>query len=403
MATKSPSNAGNSKLAIAMAHLSKKKGLVDLENRVSTAMAATSLEHISTGCILVDHLIGGVQTTSGDLLCPGFPKGRIIEIYGGEGSGKTSLCLQAAVRNQKVGGSTMYLDYENAMSLPYARQLGLQVDDADTFSLWNPEHFEEGAELIEAGVRAGVELIIVDSVAAMVPKKLLENDISELGQIGILARSLSSFFPRIVKAIKQNGTTLVFINQVRSRIKSSMYDTGPDEDTSGGKAIKYYASLRLKLHPKTKLKTKVANPLTGEIEEQNHATIVRATCIKNKIAPLQGHTVDIVVRFGSGFDNVQSIMDICLKRNIISRAGAWYSWIGANNEPKKLQSAERVYEFLKMNPPELVALAQRIEDFFTPTEPQSSTLTIDDPDIIAEEVPEEVDADMDDNGEDISE
>lgn len=400
MATKQVA-AGNSKLALAMAHLQKKKGLVDLDNRVITTQAASSMDHISTGCILIDHLIGGVQTLSGDLLCPGFPRGRIIEIYGGEGSGKTSLCIQAAVRCQKARGSTMYLDYENAMSLQYAKQLGLQVEDSDTFQLWNPSHFEEGAELIAAGVQAGVDLIIVDSVAAMVPKKLMEGDVSDLGQIGILARSMSSFFPRIVKDIKRQGTTLVFINQVRSRIKTSMYDAGPDEDTSGGKAIKYYASLRLKLHPKTKLKIEIKNPLTGEKEEQNHATIVRATCIKNKIAPLQGHTVDVVVRFGSGFDNVQSILDIALKRDLITKAGAWYKWIGSDQKEIKLHSSERVYLFLKSNTVELMALAQKIEDFFVPIEPLD-TMNLADDDIVAEEVPEEV-SDLDDNGEDSAE
>ena len=375
-----------SKLAMALAVIGKSK-VIDPANRVNTSLALNGMEHISTGCILIDHLIGGVSTANGDLLCPGFPKGRIVEVFGGEGSGKTSICIQAAVRCQRAGGSVLYLDYENAMSLQYAQSLGLDIMDQDSFVLWNPAHFEEGAELISAAINAGVDLIVVDSIAAMVPQKTFENAVSEIGQIGYLARSLSAFFPKIVKPLRAHGSTLVLINQIRARIKTSMYDLGPDEDTSGGKALKFYASVRLKFHPRTKIKSKVKNPLTGDVEEQIHATIVRATCIKNKIAPHQGHTVDVVVRFGSGFDNVQSILDIALKRSMISRAGAWYSWTGSKGDPIKIQSSEKVYDFLKNNPPEFGHLVGQIEGFFNKIETMD-TLNLEDKDIIREDIPD---------------
>jgi recombination protein RecA len=351
-----------SNLAKARAALKKNKK-IDFKNRVELdPNNTTPVDAISTGSLVIDFLIGGNKLPNGQRQCPGLPRGRMTEIYGPEGSGKTTLALEAAVKCQSEGGSVCFLDYENAIAPAYAQALGVDFSD-DKWDLYSPITWEEGAEIIKIMVNAKVDLIIIDSVSAMVPQATFEKDVSETGQIGLLARLQSSFLPNLVHDLRHSGTSLIYLNQLRCRIKTSKYDTGPDEDTSGGRALKYYASLRLKIKRVKTEYSKIENDLTGDSEKQPICNIVRAQCTKNKVSMHQGHSTDFVLRYGEGIDNVRSIMDIAENRNLIQRAGAWYKFVDQQGEEQSLQGKENLRDYLLENTSQFMHLVNQISSF----------------------------------------
>ena len=338
----------------------KKSKNVDLKSSVVQLNATDQIPHISTGSIVLDYLIGGNKMENGKKRCPGIPRGRITEIFGNQGAGKTTVAIHTAIQCQKNGGSVVYLDYEHAFSPTYAHDLGLDIED-ETFRLIQPNHWQEGAEIITAMADAGVDLIIVDSVAAMKPKSSMEdNDMSSTGQIGHLARLQSDFIPKILKRISASDTALIYINQLRHRIKTSMYDSGPDEETSGGRALKYYASLRIKLKQTRKEFAKIQNEMTGKDTKQEVSTIVRAKNVKNKISRHQGHTADFVIRYGDGIDNIRSVIDIAEAKDIIERGGAWYTFPGIDGEEVKCQGKEALRDYLSSHPEDFHAIVSQI-------------------------------------------
>jgi recombination protein RecA len=349
-----------------------KKSLVDLGD------GQKPIPHISTGSVVINYLIGGYRTESGDKRCPGIPRGRITELFGNEGSGKTTVAIHTAIECQKAGGSVVYLDYEHAFSPTYAADLGLNLQD-ENFILLQPKHWEEGAEIISVCAQEGVDLIIVDSVAAMKPRKEVEdNDISSTGQVGHLARLFSSFFPRIVDTIETSNTALVLINQLRSRIKTSMYDAGPDEETSGGRAIKYYASLRIQVQKIRTEYAQVENEMTGKAEKQPISNIVRAKNVKNKISKHQGHSAEFVIRYGEGIDNVRSVIDIAEARKVINRSGAWYAYMNASGNEVKHQGKEGLRDFLLENPEDFHYIVQMVSSFSNAVNKIKSKVSDDD-------------------------
>jgi len=351
-----------SNLAKARAAL-KKNSKVDFKNRVELDPEnMQAIPAISTGSLVIDYLIGGNKLSNGQRQCPGIPRGRMTEIYGPEGSGKTTLALETAIKCQQDGGSVVFLDFENAIAPAYAQSLGVDFNE-DKWDLYSPTTWEEGAEIIKIMVNAGVDLIIVDSVSAMVPQATFEKDPSEQGQIGLLARLQSMFLPNLVHDLRKSGTALIYLNQMRSRIKTSKYDTGPDEDTSGGRALKYYASLRLKLKRTRTEYTKVENNLTGDSEKQPICNIVRAQNVKNKCSMHQGHSTDFVLRYGEGIDNVRSIMDIAENRKILNRSGAWYKFVDSTGVEQSLQGKEAVRDFLFENQSQFAHLVQQVSSF----------------------------------------
>lgn len=279
-------------------------------------------------------------------------------------SHNTTIAIQAAIRCQAAGGSVVFLDYEHAFAPTYAQDLGLNVEDGDTFMLLAPRHWEEGAEIIQTMVRAGVDLIIVDSLAAMKPKRDVEdNAVTSTGQVGHIARLQSNFLPKIVGDIEENGTSLVYINQLRSRIKTSKYDGGPDEETSGGRALKYFASLRLSLKRVKTEYAQVENELTGKSEKQPISNMIRAKNVKNKVSKHQGHQAEFVIRYGEGIDNVRSVIDIGEVRKVVKRAGAWYSFLGADGLEVKAQGKEGLRDHLIENPSDFNALVEKVQSF----------------------------------------
>lgn len=319
---------------------------------------------ISTGSIVVDHLIGGNKLKNGEKQCPGIPRGRICEIFGPQGSGKTTMALETAVQCQQDGGEVGYIDYENAIDLAYAKSLGLDVED-ETFELISPRHFEEGGEIIASMVEAGVDLIVVDSVAAMRTKDQVEGNPSDEGQIGHLARKMAAYLPNIVDDLRKANSALMLVNQLRSRIKTGPYDSGPDEETTGGKAIKYYCSLRMKLKKTKREYAKTKDELRDEMIKQQVSTVVRARNVKNKVSPHQGHTSEFVIRYGEGVDNLRSVVDIAASRGVINQAGAWYNFEKKNGEVEKCHGREEARNFFEEHPEEFKHLVQRLRGQLT--------------------------------------
>jgi len=347
----------------ARASLKKNKNIDFKNNRlVLDPKNAPIHKYISTGSPLLDYLIGGNRVASGQRQCPGIPRGRIIEIYGPYGSGKTTVALETAVQCQEEGGTVCFLDFENALDPSYTQSLGVDFSE-ECWDLYCPTTWEEGAEIISTLAEAGVDLIIVDSVSAMVPKHLHEKGMSEQGQIGLLARLQSGFLRRLVPLLRRTGTSIIYLNQLRSRIKTSKYDPGPDEDTSGGVALKYYSSLRMSLKPlKTEYDTKHINELTGEEEKQPIARITRATITKTKVSAHQNHSSDIVIRFGEGIDSVRSIMDICEARKIIRKSGSWLKYFDGVGEELTFQGKEALRTHLVENEEDYLHLLSQLGD-----------------------------------------
>lgn len=342
----------------------KRNKKVDMKNNrvVLDPTKAPVHDHISTASIVLDHLIGGNIVKGGHRQCPGIPKGRITEIFGPEGSGKTTVALQTAAECQRNGGSVVFLDYENALDHSYAQKLGVDYNE-EVWDLYNPTTWEEGAEIINIVADCGVDLVIIDSVSAMVPEALYDKNISELGQIGLLARLQSTFLPRIVPTLNRNGTTIIYLNQVRSRIKTSRYDPGPDEDTSGGRALKFYCSLRVSLQPLGTEYIQVENDLTGEMEKQPIARITRAKIQKTKVSSHQHNSADLVIRYGEGVDNIRSVMDIAEKRGIIDKGGSWYSFYKEDGEEVRVQGKDTLRDHFVANPADYIPILQTVRGY----------------------------------------
>jgi recombination protein RecA len=351
-------------LAKARAIMKKRKG-IDMENNriILDAKAAQTHACISTGSIVVDNLIGGNRVGPDKLKqCPGIPRGRITEIYGPYSSGKTTLALEAAASCQRAGGTVVFLDYENALDPIYTQALGVSFDE-DKWDMYCPATWEEGAEIIGVLAESGVDMIIVDSVSAMIPQQSYEKDYSEGGRIGMLAACQSRFLPRIVPVLRRGGTALVYLNQVRSRIKTSKYDAGPDEDTSGGKALKFYCSLRICLKPlRQEFDTGYENELTGEAEKQVVSRITRAQITKSKVSASLLHTADFVVRFGEGIDTVRTVIDIAEKQNLVKRAGTWFKMESHSGEEIKHQGKEKLRAHLLTSEVDYTHLLAQMED-----------------------------------------
>lgn len=373
----------------------KKNKAVDMKNNrhVLDPTKAPVHECISTGSPILDHLIGGNRVNGGERQCPGIPKGRIIEIYGPYSSGKTTVALEVAVQAQLAGGTVCFLDYENALDYAYAQNLGIDYSE-DKWDLYMPTTWEEGAEIISALAEAGVDLIIVDSVSAMVPENLHERQMSETGQIGLLARLQSNFLRRLVPVLKRTGTSIIYLNQLRSRIKTSKYDPGPNEDTSGGVALKFYSSLRISLKPlRYEYDSGFVNDLTRKKEKQAVARITRATITKTKVSAHFNHSADMVIRFGEGIDSVRSIMDICEARKIIKKSGAWYKFVDASGEEQSHQGKEALRTYLVENEEHYYHLLMQLRN-----ETGSEGLTMEDADF--EELDEEYGDDYEEEYED---
>ena len=286
------------------------------------------IEAIPSGSILIDEALG----------IGGYPRGRIIEIYGLESSGKTTIALHAIAEAQKMGGVAAFIDAEHALDPIYARNLGVNIDN-----LWvsQPDSGEQALEIAESLVRSGaIDIIVVDSVAALTPQAEINGDMGD-AQMGLQARLMSQAMRKLTAIIGKSRTIIIFINQIRMKI-GVMF--GNPETTTGGNALKFYSSVRLEVR---KTETIDAGKDTDAI-----GTRVRVKVVKNKVAPpFRRAEVDII--FGKGISAIGSLLDGAVKHNIIEKKGAWYSY----GEERIGQGRENVRDFLVQNS----AMAEEID------------------------------------------
>lgn len=279
-----------------------------------------NVEVIPSGSLLIDAALG----------VGGYPRGRIIEIFGPESSGKTTLALHAIAEAQKKGGIAAFVDAEHALDPVYARNLGVNTDD-----LWvsQPDTGEQALEITESLVRSGaVDIIVVDSVAALTPQAEIEGDMGD-SHMGLQARLMSQALRKLTGIIGKSGTTLIFINQIRMKI-GVMF--GNPETTTGGNALKFYASVRLDVR-------KIETIAKGDDDPVGNR--VRVKVVKNKVAP-PFRRAELEMEFGKGISAEGSLLDVGVKYDIIEKSGSWYSY----NGNRLGQGRDNIKEYLKNNP-----------------------------------------------------
>jgi len=285
-------------------------------------------EAISTGSLGLDLALG----------VGGLPKGRVIEIYGPESSGKTTLALHSIAEAQKAGGVCAFIDAEHALDVKYAKDIGVDVDN---LLVSQPDFGEQALEILETVIRSGaVDLVVIDSVAALTPKVEIDGDMDDQ-QVGVQARLMSKALRKVTGLLNKMNCTVIFINQIRMKIGMTGY--GSPETTTGGNALKFYSSVRLDIR-------RIATLKQGDNSIGNR---VKVKVVKNKVAaPFKQAEFDIM--FGEGISKTGEIVDYGVKLDIIDKAGAWFSY----GDTKIGQGRENVKVFLKDNP----EIAKEIED-----------------------------------------
>ena len=290
---------------------------------------------ISTGSLQLDKILGG-----------GIAKGRVSEVYGVEGAGKTTLCLQVAAQCQASGGTVAYVDVENALDLNYAKVLGVDVSKI-IFS--QPNSGEQALDIVEALIKSGeVNLIIVDSVAALAPQAELDGEMGD-ATIGLVARLMGKALRKVVAAINQTNCATIFINQLRSNIGGY----GNPDTTPGGRALKYAASQRIEMRKTTAIKE--GADVVGNM--------VKIKIVKNKIAsPMQ--VVELPLIFGKGFNPEDEVIDLAIDFGIISKSGAWFS----ADDGTRLQGKASVKSYYEANPNLMEKLTAMVKEKLAGTE-----------------------------------
>ena len=286
-----------------------------------------NVDSISTGSLSLDLALG----------IGGLPKGRIVEIYGPESSGKTTLALHVAAEAQKAGGNAAFIDVEHALDPVYADALGV---DIDSLLVSQPDTGEQAMEICEALVRSGaIDVIVVDSVAAMTTRAEIEGEMGD-SHVGLQARLMSQAMRKLTSAIGKTNTIVIFINQLREKI-GVMY--GNPETTTGGRALKYYASVRIDVRRVEAIKS------GGEVIGNR----TRAKVVKNKVAP-PFKEAEFDIMFGQGISKMGEMVDIAVKLGIVNKSGAWFSY----GDIRLGQGRDNAKEYFKANP----ALAKEVED-----------------------------------------
>ena len=277
------------------------------------------VETISSGSLGLDIALG----------VGGLPRGRVVEIYGPESSGKTTLALHTVAEGQKKGGICAFIDAEHALDPVYARKLGVNIDE---LLISQPDTGEQALEICDTLVRSGaVDIIVIDSVAALTPRAEIEGEMGD-SLVGIQARLMSQALRKLTASISKTQTLVIFINQIRMKI-GVMY--GSPETTTGGNALKFYASVRLDIRRTGSVKNR------DEIVGNN----VRVKVVKNKVAP-PFREVEFDIMYGEGISKLGEIIDLGVKAGVIEKSGSWFSW----NSQRIGQGRDNVREFLKANP-----------------------------------------------------
>jgi recombination protein RecA len=288
------------------------------------------VETIPSGSLSLDLALGG-----------GIPRGRIIEIYGPESSGKTTVCLHAVAEVQRNGGTAAYIDAEHALDPSYAKRLGVNID---TLLISQPDSGEQALEVVETLVRSNaVDIIVVDSVAALVPQAEIEGDMGD-AHMGLQARLMSQALRKLTGVINRSKCTVVFVNQLRMKI-GVMF--GNPETTTGGNALKFYASVRMDIRRISQIKS-------GDSVIGNRA---RVKVVKNKIAP-PFREAEFDIMYNQGISKEGDVLDLAAAREIVNKSGAWYEYKGE----KIGQGREAAKAYLRENPKALEAIADQVRE-----------------------------------------
>jgi recombination protein RecA len=287
--------------------------------RLGQAERAVEIETISTGSLGLDMALG----------VGGLPRGRVVEIYGPESSGKTTLTLHVIAEAQKNGGACAFIDAEHALDPGYARKLGVKVDE---LLISQPDTGEQALEIADTLVRSGaVDVIVIDSVAALVPKAELEGEMGD-AHVGLQARLMSQALRKLTASISRSKCIVIFTNQIRSKI-GVMF--GSPETTTGGNALKFYASVRLDVRR------------IGQVKDRDEAVgnQTKVKVVKNKVAP-PFRVVEFDIMFGSGISKTGELIDLGLRAGVVEKSGSWFSW----NSQRIGQGRENAKQWLKEHP-----------------------------------------------------
>jgi recombination protein RecA len=305
-------------LDIAVGQIEKQFGKGSIM-RLGQRGAIAPMEVISTGAISIDYALG----------IGGLPRGRVIEIFGPESSGKTTLALQVIAEAQKTGGMAAFVDAEHALDAQYAQKLGV---DLENLLVSQPDHGEQALEITEVLIRSNsVDVVVVDSVAALVPKAEIDGEMGE-AQMGLQARLMSQALRKLTGVVSKSKTTLIFINQLREKI-GVMF--GNPETTTGGRALKFYASVRIDIR-------RIASIKDGD---QIIGGRTRVKVVKNKVAP-PFREAEFDVMYGEGISREGDLIDLAVEKRIVEKSGAWFAYSGE----RLGQGRENAKQFLKENP-----------------------------------------------------
>ena len=298
-------------------------------------VSESEIEVISTGSLGLDYALG----------VGGYPKGRVIEIYGPESSGKTTLTLHAIAEWQKAGGIAAFIDAEHAFDRFYAQNLGVNIND---LIISQPDHGEQALEITDNLIRSGaVDIIVIDSVAALTPKSEIEGEMGD-SKMGLHARLMSQALRKLTSTISKTNCTVFFINQLREKI-GIMF--GNPETTTGGNALKFYASVRLDIRRSTQLKDSSGNPLGNK---------TRVKVVKNKVAP-PFRVCEFDIMYGEGISKMGEIIDIGSQSGIIDKSGSWFSY----GDTKLGQGRDAVKTLLKDHPELCEELENKISEILS--------------------------------------
>ena len=303
--------------------------------RLGEVNAKLKVETVSSGCLPLDLALG----------VGGMPRGRVIEIYGAESSGKTTIALHAIAEAQKAGGVAAIVDAEHALDPTYAKALGVDIEN---LLISQPDTGEQALEICEALVRSNaVDIVVVDSVAALVPRAEIEGDMGD-AHVGLQARLMSQALRKLTGIISKSKTIVIFINQLREKV-GVMF--GSPETTPGGRALKFYASVRIEVRKSDAIKQ--GNDVLG------NRTKVKV--VKNKVAP-PFKQVEFDIMYGKGISREGCILDIGVEQNVVQKSGSWYSY----NQERLGQGRENAKEYLKQNPGLADEIEQKIREKVTP-------------------------------------
>jgi len=315
-------------LDLALAQIEKQFGKGSIM-RLGVESSQVAIDVVSTGCLTLDLAMG----------VGGLPRGRVVEIYGPESSGKTTVALHAIAEAQRAGGVAAFIDVEHALDPLYASRVGVNLDD---LLISQPDTGEQALEIAEALVRSGaVDIIVVDSVAALVPRAEIEGEMGD-AHVGLQARLMSQALRKLTGAISKSRTIAVFINQLREKV-GVMF--GNPETTPGGRALKFYSSIRLEVRRIDSLKQ--GNEVVGNR--------TRVKVVKNKVAP-PFKQAEFDILYGEGISREGSILDLAVDLGMVQKSGAWYSY----GDTRLGQGRENTRDYLKSNPDLAIELDRRI-------------------------------------------